>query len=588
MTWIGLFQLIVFLAALIAITRPLGAFMAKVFEGKRHLLSGILGPLERVVYRVCGVNPAVEQSWTTYAGACLAFGIANFLLFYLLLRLESSLPLNPVRFGTTLAPRGSIPLTPDLAFNTAVSFMTNTSWQSYAGETTLSYLSQMLGVAVQSFTSAGAGMAVAVAMIRGFVRQSTGRIGNFWVDLTRSVLYVLLPLSFVGALFLVSQGVIQNFRPYPEVTTIEGAPQKIALGPVASQEPIKLLSGDGGGFFNANSAHPFENPTPLANFVEMLLILAIPAALTYTFGRMVGDQGQGWALFVAMAIFFVCGCCVAAWNEESGNPALHHAGIPGANMEGKEVRFGAAASALFSVVSTASADGAMNSAHDSFMPISGLVQMLNLKSGEVVFGGTGTGLVSMLLIALIAVFIAGLMVGRTPEYLGKKIEGREMKMVMISFVATAAAIVIFSSASFLVEFRGSGYWNPPGLPTANLTNTGPHGLSEILYDNASAVATNGSTFAGLNANTPWFNLTLGIEMLIGRFLVIIPALAVAGSLAQKRRLQATSGTMPTKGPLFVGLLLGTIVLITALTFFPSLTLGPIVEQFLMNAGKVFG
>jgi len=586
MTWIALVQLTAFLAALLAITRPLGAYMAKVFEGKRHFLSRTLGPLERLIYRLCGVNPAIEQSWTTYAGACLAFGIANFLLFYVLLRLEGSMPLNPVRFGTALAPRGSIPLTPDLAFNTAVSFMTNTSWQSYSGEITLSYFSQMLGVAVQSFTSAAAGMAVAAAVIRGFVRQSSERLGNFWVDVTRSTLYVLLPLSFIGALFLASQGVIQNFRAYPQVTTLEGAPQTIALGPVASQEPIKLLSGDGGGFFNANSAHPYENPTPLANFVEMLLILAIPAALTYTFGRMVGDQGQGWALFVAMAIFFICGCCVAAWNEQSGNPALHHAGVPGANMEGKEVRFGPVASALFSVVSTASADGAMDSAHDSFMPLSGLVQMLNLKSGEVVFGGTGTGLVSMLLIALIAVFIAGLMVGRTPEYLGKKIEGREMKMVMISFVATAAAIVIFSSASFLVEFRSSSYWNP-GLPTANLTNTGPHGLSEILYDNASAVATNGSAFAGLNANTPWFNLTLGVEMLIGRFLVIVPALAVAGSLARKRRLQATSGTMPTKGPLFIGLLIGTIVLITALTFFPSLTLGPIVEQFLMNSGALF-
>jgi len=587
MPWIALFQLLVFLAVLLAITRVLGAYIARVFEGKPHLLSPALGPLERLIYRVCGVNPAIEQPWTEYAGACLTFGLANFLLFYALLRLEGVLPFNPLRFGTTLAPRGSIPLGPDLAFNTAVSFMTNTSWQSYAGETTLSYLSQMLGVAVQSFTSAGTGLAVAAALIRSFVRQSSGKLGNFWVDVTRSVLYVLLPLSLIGALVLASQGVIQNFRSYPPVTTLEGATQKIALGPVASQEPIKLLSSDGGGFFSANSAHPFENPTPLANFIEMLLILAIPAALTYTFGRMVNDQGQGWALFIAMTIFFVCGCCIAAWNELSGNPALHQAGIPGANMEGKEVRFGATASALFSVASTASADGAMNSAHDSFMPLSGLVQMLNLKSGEVVFGGTGTGLVSMILIALIAVFIAGLMVGRTPEYLGKKIEAREMKMVMISFVATAAAIVVFSSASFVLQFSPSSYWNSAGPPISNLTNTGPHGLSEILYANASAVATNGSSFAGLNTNTPWFNLTLGLEMLIGRFLVIIPALAVAGSLAGKRRLAATSGTMPTKGPLFVGLLIGTIVLITALTFFPSLTLGPIVEQFLMNAGALF-
>jgi K+-transporting ATPase ATPase A chain len=399
----------------------------------------------------------------------------------------------------------------------------------------------------------------------------------------------------LGALFLCSQGVIQTLRLYPEVTTLEGTTQKIALGPVASQEPIKLLSSDGGGFFNTNSAHPFEDPTPLANFVEMLLILAIPAGLTYTFGRMVNDQRQGWALFVTMAVLFVGGSYVASRSEQTGNPALHAAGISGrhgpkdlgGNMEGKEVRFGVNASALFSVVSTASADGAMNSAHDSFTPLAGLVQMLNLKTGEVIFGGTGTGLVSMILMALVTVFIAGLMVGRTPEYLGKRIEAKEMKMVMLTFVVTAAAIVVFSSTAFVGRFPRSGYWNPPGPLTENLTNQGPHGLSEILYANASAVATNGSSFAGLNTNTPWLNLTLGLEMLVGRFLVIIPALAVAGSLARKRRLIATSGTLPTKGPLFVGLLLGTILLVTALTFFPVLSLGPIAEHFLMRSGVLY-
>jgi K+-transporting ATPase ATPase A chain len=584
--------LLAFLALLVVITKPLGSYMAAVFEGKRTFLSQPLGPVESLIYRTCGVNPRVEQSWTTYAGSCLAFGLVNFLLFYALLRLQGVLPFNPQRFGSALAPRGSIPLTPDLAFNTAVSFMTNTSWQAYSGEATLSYLSQMLGVAVQSFASGATGMAVAVALIRGFVRESAARLGNFWVDVTRATLYVLLPLSLLGALFLCSQGVIQTLRPYKEVPTLEGGAQKIALGPVASQEPIKLLSSDGGGFFNANSAHPFENPTPLTNFVEMLLMLAIPAGLTYTFGRMVKDQRQGWAIFVAMAVFFVLGSCIATQSEHAGNPAFRTAGLdvtsnPRGNMEGKEVRFGVNASALFSVVGTASADGAMNSAHDSFTPLVGLVQMLNLKTGEVIFGGTGTGLVSMLLMVLLTVFIAGLMVGRTPEYLGKRIEAREMKMVMLSFVATAAAIVVFSSMTFAVRFPAGGYWNPPGPLTANLGNRGPHGLSEILYANASAVGTNGSAFAGLNANTPWFNLTLGLEMLIGRFLVIIPALAIAGSLARKRRLIATSGTLPTKGPLFVMLLLGTIVLVTALTFFPALSLGPIAEHFLMRSGVLY-
>jgi K+-transporting ATPase ATPase A chain len=572
MTWIGLSQLSFFLALLLLITKPLGAYMADVFEGKCTFLR----PVERFIYRLSGVHPENDQLWTSYAASCLAFSLINFLLFYALLRFQRFLPLNPQRFG---------PMTPDLAFNTAVSFMTNTSWQAYGGESTLSYFLQMTGVCVQSFTSAAAGMAVAAACVRGFVRESSGRLGNFWADLTRAMVYILIPLSLIGAMLLCAQGVIQNFHPYHSVGTVEGRSQNIANGPVASQEPIKLMSSDGGGFFNANSAHPFENPTPLTNILEMLLMLAIPAAFTYTVGRMLKAQRQGWAMFAAMFILFVGGSVVATWSEHRGNPAWA-AGVAG-NMEGKEIRFGSDASALFSVVSTASADGAVNSAHDSFTPLAGLVQMFNLKSGEVIFGGTGSGLISMILQVLVTVFIAGLMVGRTPEYLGKKIEGKEMKMVMLAFVATAAATLVFSAASLVIHFEPGSAWNPPGNPTANLGNSGPHGLSEILYANASAVATNGSSFAGLNANTPWFNLTLGLEMLIGRFLVIIPALAIAGSLANKRKVPVTMGTLPTDGPMFVMLLLGTIFLVTVLTFLPSFSLGPVVEHFLMNGTGTF-
>jgi K+-transporting ATPase ATPase A chain len=580
MTRIGFCQLLAYLGLLLLITKPLGAYMADVFQGRRTFLSKVLLPVERLIYRVSGANPRNDQLWTSYAAACVAFGAINFLLFYALLRWQGHLALNPQGFGTIHAPSGATPMRPDLAFNTAVSFLTNTSWQAYAGETTLSYFSQMVGVCVQSFTSAAAGMAVAIAVIRGFVRHSHGRLGNFWVDLTRSVVYVLLPLSLIGAVVLCSQGVIQNFRPYQTATTVEGRSQTIPQGPVASQEPIKLMSSDGGGFFNANSGHPFENPTPLTNFVEMLLILAIPAALTHTFGRMIGAPRQGWLLFATMMILFASGSILANWSEQRGNPALHLGA--GGNMEGKEVRFGIPASALFSVVSTASSDGAVNSAHDTFTPLAGLVQMFNMKSGEVIFGGTGSGLLSMLLLVLVTVFVAGLMVGRTPEYLGKKIEGKEMKMVMLSAVGTAAAMLVFSAASLSVHFAPGNYWNPPGPLTANLSNPGSHGLSEILYANASAVATNGSAFAGLNANTPWFNFTLGLQMLMGRYILIIPALAIAGSLSRKRKLAETSGTMPTDSPLFLVLLLGTIFLITALTFLPAFSLGPIAEHYLMT------
>lgn len=578
MTWTSLCQLLVFLGLLLAITKPLGWYMARVFEGGKTFLSKPLLPVERLIYRLCAVNPAKEQTWRTYAGCCLAFGLANFILFYVLLRCERFLPGHPA--GGTL-------LTPDLAFNTAVSFLSNTSWQAYSGETTLSYISQMVGVTAQSFTSAAAGMAVAMALIRGFARASAARLGNFWVDVTRALLYILLPLSLAAALILCSQGILQTFHDYRHITTLEGAKQTIALGPVASQESIKLLSSDGGGFFNANSAHPFENPSPVVNLFEMLLILAIPTAFTYTFGEAVRDRRQGWTLFAVMFLLFACGSAIATVSEQRGNPMLHGLGVVGGNMEGKEVRFGTAGSALFSMASTASSDGAVNSAHDSYTPLAGLIQMLNLKTGEVIFGGTGSGILSMILMVLIAVFIAGLMVGRSPEYLGKRIEAKDIKMVMLALVVASAANLLISCATFLVHFKAGGYWNPPGAPAANLGNAGPHGLSEILYANASAVGTNGSAFNGLNANTPWFNLTLGLEMLIGRFLVIVPALALAGNLARKKRVPVTIGTMPTHGVLFVILLVGTILIVTALTFFPALSLGPIAEHYLMHSGVLF-
>ena len=596
MTLTGLGQLLLFFVLLLAITKPLGAYMARVFEGTRTVLSPVLVPLEQLVYKLTGIRKEEEQHWTQYAGACLAFGLVNFLIFYVLQRGQTLLPLNPEHLGTPRALPGSVPLTPDLAFNTAVSFMTNTSWQSYPGETTLSYFSQMVGIAVQSFTSAAAGMAVAVALVRGFARREACTLGNFWVDLTRATLYVLLPLSLAGALFLGSQGVIQNFRAYRTVKTVEGRQQIIPGGPVASQESIKLLSSDGGGFFNASSAHPFENPTPFTNIFEMLLIIAIPAGMTYTFGRMVGDRHQGWTLFCVMLVLLVGGSLIGYSSEQHSNPILVRLGIdrsasgsnPGGNLEGKEVRFGNAGSALFSVVSTATSSGAVNGMHDSYTPLGGLVQMFNMKSGEVIFGGPGSGLYGMLLITLVAIFIAGLMVGRTPEYLGKKIHGREIKMVMLSMIACFACILVLTASGTLVRFHPSGYWNPPGPLTANLNNSGPHGFSEILYAYASATGNNGSSFAGLNTNTPWYNLTIGLAMLIGRFFVIIPALAVAGSLAAKKKLAVTMGTMPTHGLLFSLLLLGTIIIVAALTFLPAFSVGPIVEQFLLNACSVAG
>ena len=588
MTPYAIVELVVYVGLLLALTKPVGLYMAALFEGKRTFLHPVLRPVEKAIYRLSGVREETEQRWTQYAASLIAFSLASFCFAYGLQRLQGVLPFNPRHFGTAA-------VTPDLAFNTAVSFVTNTNWQAYSGETTLSYLAQMAALTVQNFVSAAAGVAVAIALVRGFARQQMRSIGNFWVDLTRATLYVFLPLSLAGALFLCSRGVIQNFHPYEQVRTVEGTVQTIPQGPVASQEAIKMIGTNGGGFFNANSAHPYENPTPLTNFVQMLMIFMIPAGLTYTFGKMAGDTRQGWALFAAMAVLFLAGVFVATPAEQAGNPLLEKLGIEsgatadqaGGNMEGKEVRFGIAASSLFAVITTDASCGAVNSVHDSYTALGGLVPLFNIELGEVVFGGTGAGLYGMLLFAILAVFIAGLMVGRTPEYIGKKIEQKEVKMAMLALISTAASILVFAGLSMAISFHKGGYLNPPGAAFANVTNGGPHGLSEVLYAFSSATGNNGSAFAGLNANTPWYNITTGLAMLVGRFLFIVPLLAVAGSLAAKKKTPATSGTFPTHGGLFVGLLIGTVIIVGALTFFPALALGPIVEHFLMHEGKLF-
>jgi len=589
MTPNGILQIVVFFLVIAAVAKPMGVFMTGVFAGERTFLHPLLRPLERLCYKLCGVKEDVEQRWTQYAGSMLAFSIFSAVLLYALQRLQGFLPLNPAGFSTAHAPANATAMTPDLAFNTAVSFATNTNWQSYGGETTLSYLVQMLGLTMHNFTSAAVGMAIAVAMIRGFSRHQANALGNFWADMVRATLYVLLPLSLIFALFLTSQGVIQNLKPYTAVITVEGKTQTIAQGPVASQEAIKMLGTNGGGFFNANSAHPFENPSPLTNFFQMISIFLIPAGFTYVFGRMVKDQRQGWALFAAMSVLFLVGAFVVYHFEQTGNPILTRLGLDntGGNMEGKEVRFGIAATALFATVTTDASCGAVIGMHDSFTPMGGLVPLFNLHLGEVIFGGVGAGLYGMLMFAILAVFIAGLMVGRTPEYLGKKIEGKEVKMAMLALIATSFVILLFSAASSVIDFTKGGYWNGAGAAIANLNNGGPHGFSEILYAFSSAAANNGSAFAGITTNTPWYNLTMGIAMLVGRFLMIIPLLAAAGSLAAKKQIPVTSGTLPTHGTLFVGLLVGTIIIVGALTFFPALSLSPIVEHFLMQQGRVF-
>jgi K+-transporting ATPase ATPase A chain len=557
MTTNGILQILVFFLVILALTKPLGVYMARIFDGPPRRI-------EKWIYKLCGIDPAGEQTWVQYAGALLIFSLITLLFTYALQRLQQWFPLNPQGLGNNTA---------DNSFNTAVSFTTNTNWQSYTPETTMTYLTQMLGLATHNFVSAAVGIAVALALIRGFTRHSVKTLGNFWVDLTRGTVYVLLPISIIGALVLVKEGVPQNFNAYDKVTTVEHAQQVIPQGPVASQEAIKELGTNGGGFFNANSAHPYENPTPLSDFFEMVLIFMIPAALTYTFGRMVKDQRQGWALFAAMGILFFAGVAVTYHSEASGNPNLAKVGLPGPNYEGKEVRFGIPNSALWATVTTDTSCGAVNSMHDSFTPLGGLVPIVNMQLGEVVFGGVGAGLYGMLTFAILAVFIAGLMVGRTPEYLGKKIEQKEVKMVMLAVLAVAFSILCFAAHAVL---------NPQGL-----SNNGPHGFSEILYAYTSGAANNGSAFGGLSANTIYYNSTLGLDMFFGRFLMKIPLLAAAASLAAKKKVPVSAGTFPTHGPLFVVLLTGTVVIVGALTFFPALSLGPVVEHFLMISGKLW-
>ncbi len=595
MTWSGVAQILIFFAIVLAITKPIGTFMYHVFEGQRTFLHPAFRPLERLIYRLGAVREDVEQSWVGYSASLISFSVFSFLAVYLLQRLQGHLPLNPMQFSTAKAPSFATPITPDLAFNTAVSFMTNTNWQSYSPDTTMSYLTQMAALAVQNFVSAAVGIAVVVALIRGFARHTAKTIGNFWLDVTRCTLYVLLPIAIVAALLLVGQGCIQNFRGPVNATTLEGATQVIEQGPLASQLAIKMLGTNGGGFFNANSSHPYENPTPLSNLLQMLLIFCLGAGLTYTFGKMVRDTKQGWALFGTMATLFFIGVFVCYWAEQRGNPMVASAGLertytgsqPGGNMEGKEVRFGIAQSALFATVTTDASSGAVNSMHDSFTPIGGLVPLFNIQTDEVIFGGVGAGLYSMLIYAVIAVFIGGLMVGRTPEYVGKKIEQKEVKMAIIAVLATSLVILGFTALSSIASFAKGGYWNSPGAAAANTNNNGAHGFSEILYAYSSGAGNNGSAFAGINANTPWYNLTMGLDMLVGRFLFIVPALAIAGSLASKKLIPVTSGTLPTNGSLFVVLLIGTIVIVGALTYFPALSLGPIVEHFQMLNGKLF-
>ena len=564
----GWIQIGLFCLAILVCVKPLGLYMARVFEGERTFLSPLLAPLERGIYRLCGTDPAKEQHWTSYTIAMLAFSIAGFASLYILQRLQAALPFNPQGLGA---------VGPDLSFNTSVSFITNTNWQSYAGETTLSYLVQMLGLTVHNFVSAATGIALALALVRGFARRSANTVGNFWADLTRCTLYVLLPLSLILAVFLLWQGVPQNLGSYTHAVGLEGVKQLIAQGPVASQEAIKMLGTNGGGFFNVKSAHPFENPNGLTDFVEMWSILVISAALTYTFGRMVGDTRQGWAIFAVMGLLFLGGLGVTYWAEGQGNAAVAAAHVAqSGNMEGKEVRFGVANSALWATATTDASNGSVNSMHDSFTPLGGLIPIINIELGEIVFGGVGSGLYGMLLFAITAMFVAGLMVGRTPEYLGKKIEAREVKMAMLAILILPLSILGFAALASVTK---------AGL--AGIENSGPHGFSEILYAFTSATGNNGSAFAGLTANTPFYNTSLGFAMLVGRFLFIVPMMAVAGSLAGKKIVPTSAGTFPTHGGLFVGLLIGVILIVGGLTFFPALALGPIVEHLAMQAGTFF-
>jgi potassium-transporting ATPase potassium-binding subunit len=567
MTLIGWIQIILYCAVVVALVKPLGWYMTRVFNGESTFLSPVLRPVESGLYWIGGVDERREQHWLTYTVAMLLFHVGGFLIIYGLMRLQALLPLNPAEQSA---------VAPDLSFNTAISFITNTNWQNYGGESTVSYLVQMLGLTHQNFLSAATGIALAVALIRGFSRSSMRTIGNFWVDVTRCALYVLLPICIVYTLFLVWQGMPQTLGAYVEATTLEGAKQTIAVGPVASQVAIKMLGTNGGGFFNANAAHPFENPTALSNFVQMISIFALGAALTNVFGRMVGNERQGWAILAVMGVLFLAGVAVTYWAEANGTSTLASLGLTGGNMEGKEVRFGIVASSLFAVITTAASCGAVNAMHDSFTALGGMIPLINMQLGEIIVGGVGAGLYGMLLFVVLAIFVAGLMVGRTPEYVGKKIEAREVKMAMLAILVlplmylgwTAVAVVLPSAV-------------------ASMANAGPHGFTEVLYAFTSATGNNGSAFGGLTGNTFFYNLTLASSMFVGRFFMIVPAMALAGSLASKKSIPPSAGTLPTTGGLFVGLVVGVILIIGGLTFFPALALGPIVEHLAMNANTLF-
>jgi K+-transporting ATPase ATPase A chain len=567
MTLNGWLQILLYCGIVLALVKPLGGYMTRVFNGERTIFSPVLAPIERGLYAISGTGEGEEQHWTAYAVSMLLFNLLGVLVLYALMRLQAGLPYNPA---------GMAAVGPELSFNTAVSFVSNTNWQNYGGESTMSYLSQMAGLTVQNFVSAATGIAIAMAFIRAFARASGKAVGNFWVDMTRATFYVLLPLCILLTLAYVYLGVPQTLGPYVDATTLEGAKQTIAVGPVASQLAIKMLGTNGGGFFNANSAHPFENPDAISNLIQMVTIFAIGAALTNVFGRMVGNQRQGWAILASMFVLFLLGVAVTYWAESAGNPLMHAFGLQGGNMEGKEVRFGMTLSSLFAVITTAASCGAVNAMHGSFTALGGLVPLINMQLGEVIVGGVGAGFYGILLFVIIAIFVAGLMVGRTPEYLGKKIEAKEMKMAVLAILCLPLAMLVFTAIASVLPSA-----------VASVGTAGPHGFSEILYAYSSAAANNGSAFGGLTGNTPWYNVTLGIAMLAGRFLVIIPALAIAGSLVTKKTVPASTGTFPTDGPLFVGLLTGTIVIVGGLTFFPALALGPVIEHLVMISGQTF-
>ena len=567
MTVIGWVQILLYCAIIIAIVPPLGAYITRVFNGERTFLSPILRPVEVAIYKVAGVNERNEQHAVTYTVAMLLFHVGGFLILYVLMRVQAGLPFNPAEQSA---------VAPDLSFNTAASFITNTNWQNYGGESTMSYLVQMLGLTHQNYLSAATGIVLAMALIRGFARHSVRTVGNFWIDITRCTLYILIPICVPYALFLVWQGMPRTLGPYIDATTLEGAKQTIAVGPVASQIVIKMLGTNGGGFFNANAAHPFENPTALSNFVQMISIFGLGAALTNVFGRMVGNQRQGWAILAVMGVLFIAGVVVCYWAEAHGNDALNALGLTGGNMEGKEVRFGIIGSALFAVITTAASCGAVNAMHDSFTALGGIVPLINIQLGEVIVGGVGAGMYGILLFVIISIFVAGLMVGRTPEYVGKKIEAKEVKMAMLAILVLPLMYLGWTAVAMLVPSAVAAMGNP-----------GPHGFTEVLYAYVSQDGNNGSAFAGLSANTLFYNLSGAVAMLVGRFWMIIPTMAIAGSLAAKKTVPASLGTFPTTGGLFVGLVVGVIVIVGGLTFFPALALGPIVEQLAINAGTLY-